>query len=106
MAIGLSDAGTQISDATNPNQEAAVDKYGNLKSQQIGLDQTGVQREVVLDSAGRPQFGSAEILLSILVELRTLNALVAAMAAGTPVSDDPDAYRQDADVTGFLTNPS
>ena len=99
--IGVAAGPDQIADGTNPNQLASVTSSGDVVTLRKGIDQDGVERIQRVASDGDMQIWSHEVLVAILVELRTMNNILAAIGAGMPTLDDPQAYRDDGDITGI-----
>ena|SRR3990167_122323 len=98
---GLVDGPDQIADGEVPTQLAAVDTDGNLLVK-AGVDsQSRTAKAIVVDPAGRLIISDSDKLTAMLIELRTLNQLVAMMAAGRIVTDDPEDFRLDADLSGL-----
>ena len=89
--IGIAEGPEQIADGTDPSQLAEVDADGNLSVLSKGVDENGTARAIAVDPSGRLTLSVSEILMAILVELKTLNML----HASTLSDSDPQSIREE-----------
>jgi len=84
-----------ISDGHDPTKLVTVDDDGNLSVDGKALNTaTGETSRIALDAGGRLILSDTDTFSAVLVELRTLTALIAAIGSGQPVaSDDHEALR-------------
>ncbi len=72
MAIGLSAGPTQIADAKNPNQKVAVDAFGALASEEVGINNAGADTPLHTDAAGRLKLSEDEDFQQLVLAIRVL----------------------------------
>ena len=97
MAIhGIAAGPDTIADGVDPTRLVTVDEDGNLSvaGKALNIDNGG-NVAIAVDSAGRLVLSESENIQGILVELRTLTALIAAIGSGQIVgADDHETLRE------------
>ena len=97
--LGVAAGPDVIADEDNPSQTVNVDQYGFVGTVEQGIDPSGTYHTQRVTAGGQAMQGDAEIMLAILTELRTLNAMIAAIGAGQSTTGNPDHFRVDVDAT-------